>query len=234
LRFPIGLSEIKRRRMNGVADVKVGRPPKERAKALGEHVLAVADALFLEHGYGATSIAMVAESARVGKQTLYRRFPDKAALFRKVVHRRLDTIIVPPEEGESESDPLADLRRLAGQALNAVFDPEFLQLCRIIIAETMSFPDLGCVVWENFGSNFTRRCTEIIQNAQAAGRCRPGDPEVIALCFFWSLIGDDLFSGLLGMQVPATRRDPETRIEIAWPVLLNSVLESNHSISAWL
>jgi len=214
--------------MNSAADVKVGRPPKERAEALGEHVLAIADALFLEQGYGATSMAIVAERARVGKQTLYRRFPGKPALFREVVHRRLDAMIVPPEEGEAEPDPLADLRRLAGRALNAVSDPEFLQLCRIVVAEAVSFPELGCVVWENFRSNFARRCTKTIQNAQATGRCRPGDPEAIALSFFWSLIGEDLFRGLLGMQVPASRRDTEARIEMAWPVFLNGILESNH------
>jgi AcrR family transcriptional regulator len=45
-------------------EVRAGRPPKEQAEALGDHVVAVADALFIEKGYGATSMATVATASK--------------------------------------------------------------------------------------------------------------------------------------------------------------------------
>src|SRR5215469_2723283 len=90
-------------------EVRAGRPPKEQAEALGDHVVAVAGALFIEKGYGATSMATVATRARVGKQTLYRRFPDKAALFREVIRRRLDVMLIPEADSSEDGDPMAAL-----------------------------------------------------------------------------------------------------------------------------
>src|SRR3984957_10424192 len=107
-------------------EVRAGRPPKEQAEALGDHVVEVADALFIERGYGATSMATVASQARVGKQTLYRRFPDKAALFREVVRRRIDAMIVTPADGVVDRDPLGELKKMGRAALDTVLDPEFV------------------------------------------------------------------------------------------------------------
>src|SRR5690348_8014471 len=86
--------------------IKAGRPPKAKVQALGDHVVAVADGLFLAHGYGATSMAMVATKARVGKLTLYSRYPDKAALFREVVKRRVDAMITASDRTVTSIDPL--------------------------------------------------------------------------------------------------------------------------------
>src|SRR5579872_5081010 len=60
---------------------KGGRPAREDALKLREQILGVATQLFLEHGYGSTSIEAVAAHAGVSKRTFYDRFEDKAALF---------------------------------------------------------------------------------------------------------------------------------------------------------
>src|SRR5690606_15364381 len=57
-------------------------------------------ALFLEHGYAATSMREVARRADVGERTLYDAFPTKAALFLHVVD--VGTV---GDEGEA---PVAD------------------------------------------------------------------------------------------------------------------------------
>lgn len=60
-----------------------GRPPTD-ADVEGE-LLAVACREFLEHGYGATSMARIVRAAGVSKTTLYSRFPTKADLFGAVL-----------------------------------------------------------------------------------------------------------------------------------------------------
>lgn len=54
-----------------------GRPPSERAHRA---LLAAARDLVVEHGYDAVTIAMIAEAAGTGRQTIYRHWPNKAEL----------------------------------------------------------------------------------------------------------------------------------------------------------
>lgn len=50
-----------------------------------ERILAAARSLFLRDGYAATTLAAVADAARVGHRTVYVRFGTKAALLKRVV-----------------------------------------------------------------------------------------------------------------------------------------------------
>ena len=67
----------------GVSQPPAEPPPRpERADAARNRarVLAAAERLFAEHGATAVSMEDVARAAGVGKGTLYRRYPDRAAL----------------------------------------------------------------------------------------------------------------------------------------------------------
>ncbi len=48
-------------------------------------ILSAATKLFVEHGYGATTISGVAAAADVAERTIYGRFGSKAALFKRVL-----------------------------------------------------------------------------------------------------------------------------------------------------
>jgi AcrR family transcriptional regulator len=209
------------------ADIKTGRPSRQQAEALGDHVVAVADALFIENGYGATSMATVASRARVGKQTLYRRFPDKAALFREVIRRRIDAMIVTPADGATGRDPLGELKKMGRAALDIVLDPEFVRLYRIIIAEALPFPELACAASDHWGSSFKDRCIDAIRQAQAMGICKPGNPETLAQCFLWSLIGEAFLNGLAGQERLACKGDSDVHLELVWRVFLNGISMSH-------
>jgi len=202
-------------------EVKAGRPPKEQAEALGDHVVAVADALFIQHGYGATSMATVASQARVGKQTLYRRFPDKAALFREVVRRRLDAMMT-ATDGSGECDPMATLKEMGRKALDIVLDGEFLRLYRIIIAEALPFPELAAAAADHWGSGCVDLCVAAIKEAQARGLCKPGDPLTMAQIYLWGVVGEPFLKGLSGES--QADQDHHARLEQVWSVFLEGVL----------
>jgi AcrR family transcriptional regulator len=202
-------------------EVRAGRPPKEQAEALGDHVVAVADALFIRHGYGATSMAAVAAEARVGKQTLYRRFPDKAALFREVIRRRLD-VMMPATDESGACDPMAALKEMGRKALDIVLDPEFLRLYRIIIAEAASFPELAAAAAGHWGSGCVDLCVDAIKEAQARGLCRRGDPMTMAQTYLWGVVGEPFLKGLSGED--PSGQDHHARLEQVWSVFLEGVL----------
>ena len=138
------------KRLKGVR--KGGRPPREDALKLREHILRVATQLFLEHGYGSTSIESVAALAGVSKRTFYDRFDDKAALFAAVVHGIVDTIRPPPNVPLLAGANLSEiLRRLAGLILKATLSPPAIALHRLVTGESSRFPELASAV-ENDGA----------------------------------------------------------------------------------
>src|SRR3569833_665290 len=69
---------------------RAGRPPRAVAAQLSEQILVAAEALFLDQGYGATTIEQVAGRIGATKRTIYVRFNDKAGLFHAVEKRVLD------------------------------------------------------------------------------------------------------------------------------------------------
>ena len=130
-----------------------GRPSRAAALALRDRILEVAAELFLTEGYGSTSIEAVAERAGISKRTFYHRFDDKAALFAAVVHRIIEQIRPPPDVPLLEGATLQDiLTRLAGLILKAALSPQAIALHRLVIAESVRFPNLVRAVYDAGGA----------------------------------------------------------------------------------
>jgi AcrR family transcriptional regulator len=127
-----------------------GRPSLADAARLRERILAAATALFLQEGYGSTSIEAVAARAGISKRTFYDRFDDKAALFAAVVHEIIRQIRPPPEVPLLAGATLEQmLRRFAKLMLHAALSPQALALHRLVTAESVRFPELVRAVHGN-------------------------------------------------------------------------------------
>src|SRR5271165_1215273 len=128
-----------------------GRPSRADALLLRERILKAATELFLDGGYGSTTIEAVAARAGVSKRTFYDRFDDKSVLFAAVVHRIIEHIRPPAEVPLlAGADLPSVLRRLAGLILRAALSPQGIALHRLIAAESVRFPQLALAV-ENEG-----------------------------------------------------------------------------------
>lgn len=108
--------------------VKAARKPdfprrRERARATRIRVLDAAQALFIERGYGATTIDAIAERADVSSETIYSTFGNKRSLLSQLVDASIagDVNATPilerdwVQEIREEPDPRRRLRMLAGQ-----------------------------------------------------------------------------------------------------------------------
>lgn len=154
--------------------------PNGKLTASREHeLLKIAFQLFVKRGFGNTSIEQLAKTAGMSKATIYRRYPNKGALFEAVVlagsanqqkifeHLELD-----------EDHPAQCLRQVA--YLMRELTTKNLELIRLIISEAKRNPELG------------RRCRSIIANPLhhklatyfdrliALGKMRPCDTEYAA------------------------------------------------------
>ncbi|MDR3529825.1 MAG: TetR/AcrR family transcriptional regulator [Rhodopila sp.] len=125
---------------------RAGRPPREIAAQLSEQILGAAEALFLEQGYGATTIEQIAGQIGATKRTIYVRFTDKAGLFHAVVKRVFDARR--PDLKTIGTDRSVDerLNDMALRVLSYALDPDVVRLFRVVTAEAYRFPELNRMI----------------------------------------------------------------------------------------
>jgi TetR/AcrR family transcriptional repressor of mexJK operon len=127
---------------------RAGRPRREIAAQLSEQILEAAETLFLEQGYGATTIEQVASRIGATKRTVYVRFSDKAGLFHAVAKRVLDGRR--PDLRTIGTDRSVDERLgdMALRVLSYVLDPDVVRLFRVVTTEAYRFPELNRMIEE--------------------------------------------------------------------------------------
>jgi TetR/AcrR family transcriptional regulator, mexJK operon transcriptional repressor len=144
-----------------------------RVQQTRERLRAAAHQLFLQQGYQATSIdAILAKAGVSSKETFYRHYASKEALF-------VDVLSHLTMEQPAFSEKLAELPvphdlpslrqallQLSHEILSMMCQPGYLPLVRMIIAESPRFPQLGTL----FFSTVTQRGFTIINSLLQAAR----------------------------------------------------------------
>ena len=144
-----------------------------RAQQTRERLRAAAHRLFLQQGYQATSIdAILAEAGISSKETFYRHYASKEALFVDVLsHLTMEqpgfseklSALPAPHDLAALQEALTQLSR---EILSMMCQPGYLPLIRMIISETPRFPQLGTL----FFSTVTQRGLAIITALLQAAR----------------------------------------------------------------
>ncbi len=99
------------------------------AAARRAQLLDAADAVFGEHGINAP-LDLVVERAGVGRATLYRNFPDRAALIEALLQRTVEKIAAHVAELGEREDALFEL--VAGMARRIVQSPALADYWRAV------------------------------------------------------------------------------------------------------
>ena len=170
-----------------------------RVQQTRERLRTAAHRLFIQQGYQATSIdAILAEAEISSKETFYRYYPGKEALFIDVLsHLTMEQ----PDFSEKlaalpSPHDLPSLRQallqLSSEILSMMCQPGYLPLVRMIIAEAPRFPQLGTL----FFSTVTQRGLAIITSLLQAAR----EQQVIADIDF-DAVSRMLLGGLLSYAI---------------------------------
>jgi TetR/AcrR family transcriptional repressor of mexJK operon len=155
-------------------DENPSRTDRKRAQ-----ILAAATSAFLEHGYKGTSMDVVAATARVSKQTVYKQFADKEQLFRSIVLAAMTPTVeqlVTGAQVERRGDIEADLLALTRNLVKAIMRPEVLRLRRLLIGEAARFPAFGEAYYaEGFAGGLQTLAKQLATLAEG-GALRLDDP----------------------------------------------------------
>jgi TetR/AcrR family transcriptional regulator, mexJK operon transcriptional repressor len=187
-----------------------------RAQQTRERLRAAAHRLFLRQGYLATSIdAILAEAGISSKETLYRHYANKEALFvdvlshltmeQPVFSEKLAALPMPrdlPQLGQA-------LTHLSREILSMMSQPGYLPLVRMIIAEAPRFPRLGTLFFSTVTQRGLAIITALLQEARAHQIIADLDFDVVTHTLLGGLLTYVLTSLVLGgeeVQPPALDR----------------------------
>lgn len=156
-----------------------GRPkavPDEAQRAI---IVACARELFLEKGYGCTTTEDIAVRCRISKQTLYRLYPDKSAIFATVIDGHSRTMFDLP--CDYDNLPLDEaLERMFKVNISEEAENERVALLRLIVAELMRFPELGAIVKRNGYERLLQDLTDWLAYQRARGLIETNDIDCAA------------------------------------------------------
>jgi TetR/AcrR family transcriptional regulator, mexJK operon transcriptional repressor len=193
-----------------------GRPPAQEVACRAERLLDVATEVFLNKGFKGASMGEIARRAGASKQTLYARYPSKAALFAALVERKASHLfeaIGPLGEGRNLRDTLI---HCGSELLDLIVSEDARGVHRVVIAECMEFPELGELFWECGPGRTRAMLANYLRAQQKLGNIRSVDPDQAVEIFFGLLVSGASLRAWLGLP-PAFVKTPAQRK--AWAAL---------------
>lgn len=176
-------------------------PPESASARKNRAILDAAERIFLRTGYLGTNMDEVAAEAGVAKQTVYKHFGSKEALFVTLVSSMTSRASddVQAEAGRLPDGARADdvLLEYAERQLAVVLTPRLLQLRRLVIGEVARFPDLARALFEGGPARAISLLEQIIGALAERGELTVDDPRTAAEQFNWLLMGGPLNEAML-------------------------------------
>jgi TetR/AcrR family transcriptional regulator, mexJK operon transcriptional repressor len=163
-------------------------------------ILDGAKAVFLSEGFVLATMDDVAAAAGVGKQTVYRHFKSKEALFVALVSfmcAQAGEFLAGAQNEQSDDSPDVELRKLGWVLAQVLITPDNLRLYRAIVAEAERLPELGQVFHENGAKVVRAFAAKILRK-----RFDESTAAMRAATFVQLVLGDAYLELSIGFTVP--------------------------------
>ena len=189
-----------------------GRPqlrPDEETQAI---IFDAARAEFAVTGFAGASMESVARRAGVSSKTLYRFFPNKAALFEGMVTDRLERFVSVVQLRTCDDD---DVETALSKALIAcaelMFAKEVIALQRMIIAESDRFPEIAKTFYKKAMRRTVATLATWLKKQQERGLMALANPDVAAGMLLGMFAFEPQRAMLFGHKALPTRGAMESR-----------------------
>lgn len=177
------------------AEADTGRSAQKRRA-----ILEAATGVFLKSGYLGTNMDEIAALSGVSKQTVYKHFSSKEALFVEIVSSLTNATgdlvhNAAPQLKDGELE--AYLVAYAHRQLSAVLVPQIMQLRRLVIGEVGRFPELAKVLYERGPMRAMTMLAGIFEGLRQQGLLRFDDAKDAAQHFNWLVMSEALNQAML-------------------------------------
>jgi AcrR family transcriptional regulator len=164
-------------------------------------ILEAGTRVFLESGYLGTNMDEIAALAAVSKQTVYKHFASKEALFVEIVSAMTneagDTVHNDLPDLDDQADIADYLQTYAEKQLEVVLTPHIMQLRRLVIGEVSRFPELATVLYQRGPLRAITTLAELFERLAGRGLLAIDDPLVAASTFNWLIMAEPLNRAML-------------------------------------
>lgn len=162
----------------------------------GAELLDIARRTFLERGFGGTTMDAVAAEARISKNSLYRDYPSKDALYAAVVAdwvvRGRDAMRPHLEALLADEDPARGLLRLARILQAGVLSPAVLQMRILVAAEAARSPEVAADYVANSWNRNIAALADAFAELAERDLIITDDPRLAAEQFTWLVLAAPL------------------------------------------
>lgn len=186
-----------------------GRPKKSSDDQQRAQIVAGAHDLFVEEGYAATTMDLIAARCGISKRTLYRLFPAKVDLFRAVIasHRRSMLALPRPDDDMPLDEALFAIFRFDSDERDLWARLAFI---RLAMAEAERFPEVREALTREGTIPSQTMLADWLARQQERGRIEISDPRAVA-----RILMDMMFGGLAERFPGDAGRTHEERLQHA-------------------
>jgi AcrR family transcriptional regulator len=182
-----------------------GRPKVAPDAEQRDRIVDIGRGVFLDRGYGRSTMDEVAARGCVSKKTLYRFFANKLELFAAVVEAHRHSMLAFPDDLDA-CDIEEALRVIVRLDIDADQDRERHALLEMAFFESAAHPELHEVIFLHGAERSRRDLTERLQQWAAAGKLVLDDAGLAA-----GILMDMVFGAGRRPPRPGEVEEPETR-----------------------
>lgn len=205
--------------MSKPARNSVTPPPTKR-----DLIVAAARKLFLELGFGNTSMDAITAEAGVSKRTVYSYFDSKESLFAAIMGDMCQIV-----SGQSPDEPIPDdhpelvLKSVGHHILHSVMQPEALDVFRVVLAESATFPKLGKSFWDAGPAQMMTYLSGYLSELDRRGVLVVADPKLSAYQFMGMLKWPHHIRMVFGAGKPPSKKESEKALDLAVATFVNGL-----------
>ena len=198
-----------------------GRPTKEQAEQITELIIDVATRLFSETNFEATSVDLIAATARISKQTFYARFVSKEALFAVVIRKRMNDLLMPVPGETGQAGPIeTTLLRIGLELSRRALTPAAIALDRLIASEAHQFRELALAYHES-AIHARELIADIFSDAMREGQIRSADARFLAEQFLYAVVNGPAHALILSGKTAKSEKELRERTAAAVGLFLD-------------
>ena len=199
-----------------------GRPQVRCDEETRVVIVTAARKQFAAAGFASTSMDSVARAAGVSTKTLYRLFPNKAALFEGMVSERIAALVSSVKLRACDgSDVEAQLEEALLACGELMLDGEVIALQRVIAGESDKFPDIAETFFEKAITPVQGALTDWLRAQVKRGSISVDDADIASGMLLGMLALQPLRAAMFGHRPPPNRKEIAQRAKACAALFLN-------------
>lgn len=176
-----------------------GRPVNEATR---DAIIAVATRMFMEEGLQRTTMDSIARALHISKLTLYKRFPNKDALFTAVITTRCNQYIPDAAfSGLTHKSPADSLYAIGSGLLHLITSPDAMNIERMLMAEAKDKQKLTKLFYDAGPKRIKALIADYLATLHRMGELHVPDPMLATHLFTALFKGSDICLRLC-MNIP--------------------------------